>query len=288
MDLLTIARGQIAYPISNILGDRELIQSLQASLNTLGFAAGAVTGIWNQTTDSAFRAFAREYGFRPDEISPRAAKFIISSVGIVRIPVPTPAPAPVPRPVPIPVPTPLPVPLPVPSPLSVLNEALRFTLRWEGGYVNNPVDPGGETNKGITAATYANYRRQKGLSQQSVRFITDAEVNEIYRDFYWRPAQCETMVRPLAIVQFDTAVNFGVRGAVLFLQETLGIRADGVFGAATQSALARANNAATARRYVQGRINYRYRRVQESPSQRVFLQGWLNRDNDLMRYIAAM
>ncbi|MBE9179688.1 hypothetical protein IQ268_14055 [Oculatella sp. LEGE 06141] len=283
MDLQTIARAQTSYPISTVRNDRQLVQSLQSSLNVMGFAAGAVDGNWTTATDNAFKAFAREYGFRPDEISPRAARFIISSVGVVATP--TPAPAPTPRPVPAPVPVPVPVPIPQPS-ANVLSEALRFTLKWEGGYVNNPYDIGGETNKGITAATYATYRRRKGLSNQSVRYITDAEVDEIYRDMYWSPSQSGLMTRALAIVHFDTAVNFGVGGSTIFLQETLGVRADGVFGAGTRSALDRANTSATARRYVQGRINYRHQRVRESPSQQVFLQGWLNRDNDLSRYIA--
>ncbi|NJL20740.1 MAG: hypothetical protein HC895_07915 [Leptolyngbyaceae cyanobacterium SM1_3_5] len=140
----------------------------------------------------------------------------------------------------------------------------------------------------MTANTYAAYRRRKGLAPRSVRNITDAEVNEIYRDMYWKPAQCDAKQRALAIVHFDTAVNFGVGGSTIFLQEALGIAADGAYGPATRAALARANVAQTAQRYCQARIDYRYRRVQQSPSQRVFLAGWLNRDNDLRRYINAL
>lgn len=280
MDLQTIASGQTSYPISSIRNDRPLVQSLQKSLNTMGFAAGAVDGAWDQDTDAAYKAFAREYGFQADAISPRAARFIISSVGVV-----APGPTPVPRPAPTP---PTPVPRPTPPQSDLFGEALRFTLRWEGGYVNNPLDPGGETNKGVTAAVYNSFRRRKGLSTQNVRYITDAEVYEIYRDLYWTPSQAPLMVRSLAIVHFDTAVNFGVGGATIFLQETLGISADGAFGPATRSALERANNSPTARRYAQGRIDYRYERVRQNPSQRVFLQGWLNRDNDLVQYISTI
>jgi peptidoglycan hydrolase-like protein with peptidoglycan-binding domain len=285
MDLQTIARSQTSYPISTARNDRQLVQSIQASLNVMGFPAGTVDGIWDQETDNAYKAFSREYGFRPDEVSPRAARFIISSVGVIAVP--TPSPAPTPRPVPVPVPIPRPTPTPQPQ-TDVLGEALRFTLKWEGGYVNDPYDPGGETNKGVTIATYNSYRSRKGLSRQSVRYITDAEVYEIYRDMYWAPSQSNLMTRALAIVHFDTAVNFGVGGATIFLQETLGLRADGVFGNMTRDALSRANSAATARKYVQGRINYRYQRVRENPTQERFLQGWLNRDNDLSRYIANM
>ncbi|MBD2464313.1 hypothetical protein H6G89_25240 [Oscillatoria sp. FACHB-1407] len=284
MDLQTIAKGQTVYPISAIRNNRALIQSVQMALNQMGFTAGRADGVWNQSTDTAFQAFVQRYGFRPGEISPRVARFIISSVG-VSTPVPTPSPVP-PRPIPTPTP-PRPTPTPTPQPSgNIFNEALRFSLRWEGGYVNHPNDIGGETNKGVTASTYASYRRRKGLPNQSVRYITDAEVHEIYLDMYWRPANCDLKTRALAIVHFDTAVNFGVRGSTMFLQEVLGLTVDGSYGPMTRDALSRANNSATARRYCQARIDYRYRRVSQDNSQRVFLNGWLNRDNDLLRYIS--
>lgn len=282
MDLQTIARGQTIYPIGSIRTDRALIQSIQMALNQMGFTVGRVDGVWGQGTDTAFQAFTQRFGFRAGEISPRVARFIISSVGVSV----SPTPAPTPRPTPTPLP-PRPTPTPTPQPNSgIFDEALRFALRWEGGYVNHPNDIGGETNKGVTAGTYESYRRRKGLPSQSVRYVTDAEVHEIYRELYWRPANCDLKVRPLAIVHFDTAVNFGVRGSTMFLQEVLGLTIDGNYGPMTREALSRANTTATARRYCQARIDYRYGRVRQNESQRVFLAGWLNRDNDLLRYVS--
>lgn len=287
MDLQSIAQGATTYPITTVRQDRRLVQIIQASLNKMGFAAGSVDGVWDEDTIAAYERFTREYGFRSDGLSPRIARFLVSSVGVIAVPTPAPAPAPAPIPIPVPLPTPRPAPAPIQQ-ADFFNEALRFSLRWEGGYVNHPNDPGGETNKGVTANTYAAYRRRKGLPSGSVRNITDAEVNEIYREMYWKPAQCDAKERPLAIVHFDTAVNFGVSGSTIFLQEALGILADGVYGSATRAALARSNASQTAERYCQARIDYRYRRVQQNPSQRVFLAGWLNRDNDLRRYINAL
>lgn len=285
MDLQTIAKGQTIYPISAIRTDRALIQSVQMALNQMGFTVGRADGVWGQGTDTAFQAFTQRYGFKAGELSPKVARFIISSVG-VPVPVATPAPAPRPAPTPVP-PRPTPTPTPTPQPSgNFFEEALRFSLRWEGGYVNHPNDIGGETNKGVTTGTYASYRRRKGLPSQSVRYITDAEVREIYREMYWQPANCDLKTRALAIVHFDTAVNFGVRGSTMFLQEVLGLTVDGSYGPMTRTALSRANTTATARRYCQARIDYRYRRVSQDNSQRVFLAGWLNRDNDLMRYIS--
>ncbi|MDG2614898.1 glycosyl hydrolase 108 family protein [Thermoleptolyngbya sichuanensis XZ-Cy5] len=210
---------------------------------------------------------------------------------------PAPNPTPASRPAPIAQPAPRPVSQPAPqlvlhpAPSPVLTEAqifqgaLRFTLRWEGGYVNYPADRGGETNFGITTATYRAYRQSRGLPVQSVRLITEDEVRDIYEQLYWQPAQCSMMQRPLAIAHFDTAVSFGVGGATMFLQEILGLRVDRVFGPVTQQATAQASHLDLAQRLCQARMDYRYRRVTRDPSQRVFLQGWLDRDNDLLRYI---
>jgi hypothetical protein len=283
LTLQAIASGSVAYSITSIQNYSSIVQPIQTALNRLGFSAGTVDGRWGTATHSAYRAFALRYGFNPNEISPRAASFILTSVGSVT---PQPSPTPTPRPTPTPTPTP-PSPSPTPTPSgNYFDEALRFTLRWEGGYSNNPNDYGGATNKGVIQSVYDEYRRSKGLPTRAVLYITDAEVLDIYRNRYWSPSQASLMTRALAIAHFDTAVNFGVSGSVMFLQETLGLAADGVFGPMTRSALERSNTSSTARRYVQGRINYRYTRVSQDPSQRVFLQGWLNRDNDLMRYIS--
>jgi lysozyme family protein len=285
MNLQAIAQSRTSYPLGTVAQNKDLVTTLQNALNVMGFNAGTLDGKWSASTEAAYKKFARQYGFKTDELTPRVAKFILSSAGLKPAPVPV-----VPRPAPGPSPSVIVTP---PSPSSgkqnaVLEEALKFTLQWEGGYVDHPSDPGGATNKGVTTATYNEYLWSKGRSKQHVRNITDAEVQEIYRDSYWKPSQAETMTKALAIVHFDTAVNFGVGGAVMFLQEVLGLGADGVYGAKTKTALDKANTYATAKRYCEARINYRYDRVAENQSQDAFLQGWLNRDNDLMKYIASM
>jgi peptidoglycan hydrolase-like protein with peptidoglycan-binding domain len=285
MNLQAIAKDKTSYPIGSIAQDRALVETIQTALNTMGFSVGKVDGKWGASTETAYKTFAKQYGFKTDELSPRVAKFIISSAGL------QPSSGGGSRPSPAPSPSRPPVITPPPNSSKQnpdLQEALNFTLQWEGGFVDHPSDPGGATNKGVTTATYNEYLWSKGRSKQSVRNITDAEVQEIYRDLYWKPSQAELMTRSLAIVHFDTAVNFGVGGAVTFLQEVLGIGADGVFGAKSKSALEKANTYNTAKRYCQARIDYRYQRVEENASQKAFLQGWLNRDNDLLRFITNL
>src|SRR6266478_3527903 len=90
---------------------------------------------------------------------------------------------------------------------------LAFTLKWEGGFVDNPFDPGGATNMGITQAVYDAWRLANGHPTQSVEFISISEVQAIYRQLYWDKALCSLFASPLDAVQFDSAVNFGVRSA---------------------------------------------------------------------------
>ncbi|MGJ3250616.1 MAG: glycosyl hydrolase 108 family protein [Elainellaceae cyanobacterium] len=281
MNLHTIARDSIEYPIRAIQHERSLVREIQGFLNQFGFSIGTIDGIWGTVTQSQYRSFASEYGFRPDEISPEAARFMLDVQQSPRPPAPQPAPTPSKSPQPSPS-------QPSDDPDAQFAKALQFTLRWEGGYVNHPMDKGGPTNKGITQSTYDAYRIGNRWSPQPVQSITHEEVRDIYRTLYWNAARCNELKKPLAIAHFDTAVNFGVQGAVRFLQRALGVEADGIIGANTRRALERSKTSDIVNRYVQARIDHRYRRVTQDPTQRVFLQGWLNRDQDLMLYVTQI
>jgi len=164
--------------------------------------------------------------------------------------------------------------------------ALSFTRKWEGGFVNHPADPGGKTNFGITQRVFDSWRKSWGLPTLDVRMIGREEVAQIYFHNYWKPARCQQMVKPLAVVHFDTAVNFGVAGAIMFLQEVISAYpVDGIWGPITQGKFEQNNTKLTAQKIIQGRKDYRYQRVSQAPSQQVFLQGWLNRDEDLEKFI---
>jgi lysozyme family protein len=124
----------------------------------------------------------------------------------------------------------------MPSP--AFDAAMPFILRWEGGFVDHPNDPGGRTNKGVTQRVYTAWRARRSLPPQDVKFITDAEVKEIYEGDYWLPPRCNQLPTKLDLVQFDTAVNMGVGRAVRFLQGAVGCGVDGQFGPGTARAVA--------------------------------------------------
>lgn len=116
--------------------------------------------------------------------------------------------------------------------------ALPRVLAHEGGYVNDPHDPGGATNKGITFRVYDAHRRRKGLPARDVRRIEAAEVAEIYRLQYWDAVKGDELPPGLDYVLFDGAVNSGPSQSIKWLQRALGnVAVDGVIGQATLAAV---------------------------------------------------
>jgi len=164
---------------------------------------------------------------------------------------------------------------------SLFKKALAFTLKFEGGYVDHEMDLGGATNYGVTQSTYNEYTHKFGLPNRDVECIVMEEVEDIYYHYYWLPSKAGQMTPPLGFVHFDTAVMSGVFGATQFLQEALGLEPDGIWGKQTDKEFKANNNVQTAVKYCDRRIDYRHTRVEEDPSQVVFLDGWLARDRKI-------
>jgi uncharacterized protein (TIGR02594 family) len=125
------------------------------------------------------------------------------------------------------------------APDTAFEHALAHILQMEGGWADDPYDPGGPTNFGITLATYAD---DKGTAvtaetfaqlKSGLRSIRLDTVRRIYRDRYWLPACCQQMPPALAFFHFDAAVNHGVLGAARLLQEAVGAVIDGEIGPET-------------------------------------------------------
>lgn len=95
-----------------------------------------------------------------------------------------------------------------------ISRALPIILQFEGGLVDDPNDPGGRTNKGVTKKVYDAFRQRKGLPIQDVALISDEEVREIYKGEYWDTVGGDTLEWPINLILFDTAVNTGVKQAL--------------------------------------------------------------------------
>lgn len=126
-----------------------------------------------------------------------------------------------------------------PAPDSTFERALAHVLDMEGGWADDPYDPGGPTNYGITLATYA---KDKAIAvtaetfaqlKSELRSISPAAVRRIYYDRYWLAASCPQMPPALAFFHFDAAVNHGVLGSARLLQEAVGATIDGEIGPET-------------------------------------------------------
>ena len=149
----------------------------------------------------------------------------------------------------------------------------------EGGYSDDPHDPGGPTNYGITLRTYATYvgRTVDASSRSSLiaglRSIDAETVRAIYRKRYWLPSYSAELPAGLDLFHFDAAVNHGVGGATRFLQEALNVEADGEIGPITRRAFQSAKVDTVINRYAA----IRERRYRALPHFWRFGRGWLNR-----------
>lgn len=115
-------------------------------------------------------------------------------------------------------------------------EALAHTLKHEGGWANNPNDPGGATMKGVTHKTYAHYLG-RDVTHDELRAISDEHLADIYRKRYWNACHCDELPDGLDLAVFDTAVNTGPAQAVRLLQRLVGAPADGAIGPKTIAAV---------------------------------------------------
>ncbi|HUB33421.1 MAG TPA: glycosyl hydrolase 108 family protein [Bryobacteraceae bacterium] len=164
---------------------------------------------------------------------------------------------------------------------------LPMVLRFEGGFVNDPDDPGGATNKGITLKTFTGCAEKLlGIEPTlaNLQSLSDAQAGAIYRSLYWNLVHGDEIAsQSLAAIVCDFYVNSGSH-ATRLLQSTLNtlganLVVDGAIGPSSLQALAAANQDEVYQRYKQGRIAYYQGLVQQEPSLGKFLNGWLNRVN---------
>lgn len=87
--------------------------------------------------------------------------------------------------------------------------SLAAVLQHEGGWSNDPHDPGGATNRGVTQGTYDLWRVDHQLPKRSVKHITPAEVMAVYKKRYWDAVRGDEMPSGVDYCLFDFAVNSG-------------------------------------------------------------------------------
>jgi lysozyme family protein len=106
---------------------------------------------------------------------------------------------------------------------------------------DDPHDPGGETQCGITGNEYDLWLKAQGLPIVDVRKITQIQGETIYLDSYWQP-NCDKLPAGLNLCVFDENVNAGPRRSTILLQRSLNIAADSMWGSQTDAAVAAISN----------------------------------------------
>ena len=112
--------------------------------------------------------------------------------------------------------------------MSAFEQAFAIVVGTEGGYVDNPNDPGGATKYGVSHRAYPNV---------DIAALTLDLAHTIYRRDYWNRIRGDDLPPPLALLVFDAAINSGVSRAVMWLQTAVGTVPDGVIGPATLAAV---------------------------------------------------
>ena len=141
----------------------------------------------------------------------------------------------------------------------------------EGGYVNDPNDPGGETQWGVSKRSYPDL---------DIKNLTREQAKAIYRRDFWTRINGDRLHDGVAFQTFDFAVNSGISTAVRYLQRAVGVADDGHWGPISQAAANAMSESDTIMRLNAERLDF-YTRLSTWPS---FGRGWARRIVGNLRY----
>lgn len=147
--------------------------------------------------------------------------------------------------------------------------AVTVILRHEGGYINHPSDPGGETKYGISKRAYP---------ELDIKNLTKEDAEMLYYADYWQPLKCEALPTGIALVLFDMGVNMGNRAAVKCIQRAVMVKDDGVIGPMTRAAVSAHDKADVIEKLTQERL-WHYAQL---GTFKTFGRGWIRRSLETM------
>lgn len=113
--------------------------------------------------------------------------------------------------------------------MSAFDSAFATVVGLEGGYTNDPRDPGGETRYGIS---------KRANPDLDIKNLTLDQAKARYLANYWQPAGCTDLPPFAALLAFDCSVNQGPEVALQFMQSAVGVKVDGELGPKTRAAFA--------------------------------------------------
>lgn len=154
--------------------------------------------------------------------------------------------------------------------------AFEHVIKSEGGYVNDPHDHGGETNLGVTKKAWAEYIGRE-VQPGEMKALTKDVVEPFYKRNYWDKCKCDDLPAGLDYAVFDFAVNAGPGRAAKFLQQAVGVTADGAIGPGTLAAVGKVEPANALANFKLAKEHFYHGLVERDPSQAKFIKGWLVR-----------
>ena len=161
-----------------------------------------------------------------------------------------------------------------------INFTIRHIQKWEGGFVNNPYDPGGATNKGITLNTYKRFCLDNNRpipSVEDLKNISDKDWYALFLSNYWNKWQGNLIEdKYVATMLVDWVFNSGEWGIVI-PQRLLKVREDGIVGPNTINAVNSADPDYLFNELLWARKEFLTDIVRKKPTQERFLKGWFNR-----------
>ena len=170
------------------------------------------------------------------------------------------------------------------------DEAIKYLLQVEGGFVNNPLDSGGPTCWGVTARQLSLFRNRP-VTEADIANLGADEATRLYKALYWDTMKL-TLIndRRIALVLFDQAVNRGVYSAAFQAQTVLNalgaqVSTDGILGMKTAQVLNLVDPESFSLRYIQASQLFYAGLCVKNPSQLLFLRGWLARTHTLERAV---
>lgn len=161
---------------------------------------------------------------------------------------------------------------------SKIENLVPLILKWEGGYVDDPVDRGGCTNMGVTIGSYRHYINSKGTCAD-LKKLTREQFVLVFSQFWNRWKADEIHNQQLANILVDWVFNSGTWG-IRIPQRLLGVKEDGIVGPVTLAALNSQDPRSFHAKVWAARLKFYEDIVRRDASQKRFLRGWKNRLND--------
>ena len=153
----------------------------------------------------------------------------------------------------------------------------------EGGYVNDPRDPGGATNMGVTQRAWEEYVGHP-VSERSMIALTRDMVKPFYKAKYWDKINGDRLPSGVDHAAFDLAVNSGVSRAARYMQRIAGVPEDGLIGPKSLEAI----SACPPDEMIDALCSTRIDFLKRLPTWKTFGRGWQTRVTEVERQATKM